>query len=290
VAGPTGAGKSLFAATLACRIGGEVVGADAFQIFSGLPILTAQPTEAVLRLVPHHLIGFLDWREDFDAARYARMCWQCIGEIQARGNVPVVTGGTGLYLKALTHGLAEMPRSDPGMRARLGAMPLDEVLAMLAEKDPSAPGQIDTRNPVRVRRALEIVLLTGRPLAASRGQWQKDRGLFRGVVLTRGREDLKNRIATNVDAMFSSGVVEEVRAAAQAGPGAVRAIGFREIKALIGGEISEQACREAIVAATHRYAKRQLTWAHTQFNFPTLDLRANVLPEEAVESALALMD
>jgi tRNA dimethylallyltransferase len=290
VTGPTGAGKSALAIALALRVGGEIIGADAFQIYAGLPILTAQATENQLSLVPHHLVGFLDLRQGFDAAMYANEAWRCIRDIQSRGRVPILAGGTGLYLKALTHGLAEMPKTDADLRASITAMPLEDALSALSEKDPAAPAAIDTRNPVRVRRALEIVMLTGRPLAESRSAWSEDKGLFRGLVLTRDREDLRSRIAANVDAMFASGVIEEVKAATHAGDGAARAIGFREIQQLIRGEMTESACKSAMVKATQRYAKRQLTWGRTQFTFPSLNLSGSTTPEAALSAALDILD
>ncbi|MCX6962993.1 MAG: tRNA (adenosine(37)-N6)-dimethylallyltransferase MiaA [Verrucomicrobia bacterium] len=288
--GPTGAGKSALAIALALRVGGEVIGADAFQIYAGLPILTAQATEDQRALVPHHLVGFLDLRQGFDAAMYAKEAWRCIRDIQSRGRVPILAGGTGLYLKALTHGLAEMPKADVDLRASITAMPLEDALAALSDKDPAAPAAIDIRNPVRVRRALEIVLLTGRPLAESRSAWSEDKGLFRGLVLTRDREDLRSRIAANVDAMFASGVVEEVKTATHTGDGAARAIGFREIQQLLQGEITESACKSAMVQATQRYAKRQLTWGRTQFTFRSLNLIGSTTPEAALSAALDILD
>lgn len=288
--GPTGAGKSALAVALALHIGGEIVGADAFQIYAGLPILTAQPTPAQFAVVPHHLVGFLDLAQGFDAAKYASEAWRCIREIQSRGRVPILSGGTGLYLKALTHGLAEMPKADSAMRDRIAAMPLEKALAELSEKDPAAPAAIDICNPVRVRRALEIVILTGKPLAESRDAWRRDKGLFRGLVLTRDREDLRSRIAANVEAMFATGVVEEVRAASHAGQGARRAIGYQEIQQLIRGELTEADCKAAMVMATQRYAKRQLTWGRTQFTFPSLNLSEPPSPEAALSAALAILD
>jgi tRNA dimethylallyltransferase len=290
VTGPTGAGKSALAAALALRLGGEIVGADGFQIYAGLPILTAQATKDLLSLVPHHLVGFLDLKQGFDAAMYSEAAWHCIRDIESRGRVPILTGGTGLYLKSLTHGLVEMPKADADLRTRIRAQPIEDVLAELCEKDPAAPAAIDTRNPVRVRRALEIVLLTGRPLAESRGAWSQDRDLFRGLVLIRDRDDLRSRIAANVEAMFTAGVVKEVQAASHAGEGAARAIGFREIQQLIRGEITESECKAAMVLATQRYAKRQLTWGRTQFNFPMLNLSGAGTPRDALSAALDALD
>lgn len=287
MAGPTGVGKSAFSVELAEHLGGEIVGADAFQIYSGLPILTAQPTAEITRRVPHHLIGVLDPGESCNAARFAAMARQSIGEIQSRGKIPILTGGTGLYIKALTHGLAELPPVEPELRKIISAMEPLEALARLREADVDAPELIDSRNPVRVRRALEIVLSTGKPFSESRGTWKSDGGEFDGILLTRDRADLRKRIEENVDAMFDEGVIEEVRKAGEVGPGASRAIGFREIQDLIAGRTTAHACRGDILTATRRYAKRQQTWFRHQFHFPVIDLTAT--PASPMECALRLL-
>jgi len=270
-------------------IGGEIIGADAFQIYSGLPILTAQPAPELMRRIPHHLIGILGLHETCNAARFAELAHRCIREIQSRGKVPVLTGGTGLYLKALTHGLADLPPVDSGLREKISLMVPADALARLAVADADAPGQIDALNPVRVRRALEIVLSTGKPLAASRADWKSEGNGFRGLVLERDREELWKRIEKNVGEMFDAGVVEEVRRAPDAGPGAARAIGFREIREMIAGRLEADACQSAIVAATRRYAKRQLTWCRHQFNFPVIPLTATSPPVSPIASAIPLL-
>lgn len=287
--GPTGAGKSAFAVALAEKIQGEIVGADAFQIYAGLPILTAQPAPDLLARVPHHLIGILPPESSCDAARYASLAKRAIREIQSRARTPVLTGGTGLYLKALTHGLAEMQPVDASLRKNIAEMSLPEALAHLRDADADAPDQIDQMNPVRVRRALEIVLSTGRPLSASRKTWKAASKDFAGILLERDRGDLRLMIAANVDAMFDKGVVEEVRRAGDVGPGLSRAIGFREIQELIAGRIARPECRDRIVTATRRYAKRQLTWCRHQFNFPTINLTPKITSDELLETALRLM-
>lgn len=285
--GPTGVGKSAFSVELAQRLGGEIVGADAFQIYSGLPILTAQPAAALTHRVPHHLIGVLDPGESCNVARFAAMARQCIVDIQSRGKVPILTGGTGLYIKALTHGLTDLPPVDPELRKIISDMEPLEALARLREADADAPDQIDVRNPVRVRRALEIVLSTGKPFSESRGTWKSDGGEFDGILLTRDRIDLRKRIEENVDAMFEEGVIEEVRKAREVGPGASRAIGFREIQDLIAGRTTAHACRGDILTATRRYAKRQLTWCRHQFHFSVIDLTATLA--SPMECALRLV-
>lgn len=290
--GPTGVGKSALSVELAERLGGEIIGADAFQIYSGLPILTAQPGADLTARIPHHLVGVLGLDQICDAARYAEMARTCMEEIQKRGKIPLLVGGTGLYLKALTHGLADLPPPDPDLRAQIASLPLDEALARLGGADPAAPAQIDCRNPVRVRRALEIVLSTGQPLAASRAQWKSGSGgAFRGVLLVRDRLDLRRRIEESVDAMFDRGVIEEVRKAGEVGPGASRAIGFREIQDMLAGRMSLHNCRKSLVTATQRYAKRQLTWGRHQFGFPAVSLTSPALdPADVLVQSLASAD
>ena len=290
VTGPTGVGKSSFAAALAVRLGGEVIGADAYQIYAGLPILTAQPSQELQALVPHHLIGFLDLRESFDVARYQRLALAAIADIQSRHRTPIIVGGTGLYLKSLTHGLANIPPIDPLLREQIATLSLSDAIIKLASLDPDAPAQIDLRNPVRVRRALEIVLSTGHPLAKAREQWKSDAPLdFCGLVLTRPREELHSRIESNVASLFECGVVEEVRSAQEAGLTASKAIGYREIHALLRGETTLAQCREAIILATRQYSKRQITWCRTQFDFPVLELSKNHTEKETLDSALSLL-
>lgn len=290
VTGPTGVGKSSFAAALAVRLGGEVIGADAYQIYAGLPILTAQPSQELQALVPHHLIGFLDLRESFDVARYQRLAHTAIADIQSRHRTPIIVGGTGLYLKSLTHGLANIPAIDPLLREQIATLSLSDAIIKLASLDPYAPAQIDLRNPVRVSRALEIVLSTGHPLAKAREQWKSDAPLdFCGLVLTRPREELHSRIESNVASLFECGVVEEVRSAQEAGLTASKAIGYREIHALLRGETTLAQCREAIILATRQYSKRQITWCRTQFDFPVLELSKNHTEKETLDSALSLL-
>ena len=247
VAGPTGVGKTAFAVELANRLDGEIIGADAYQVYRGMEILTGQPTTRNrFRRAPHHLIGFLPPAEAFDAARFATLAREKISEILSRGKVPIVTGGSGLYIKALTHGLARLPPANPALRTEL-AKPLAAAIAgsALAEIDPAA--RIDLQNPRRVLRALEISILTGRPLSELRREWEtKAAPGFRGLLLVRERAELNARIAENVRSMFERGVVAEVGRLQAIGPTAAMAIGLREIQALRRGEITETECIAAV--------------------------------------------
>ncbi|MGA7213532.1 MAG: tRNA (adenosine(37)-N6)-dimethylallyltransferase MiaA [Terrimicrobiaceae bacterium] len=271
VAGPTGAGKTAFAVELAKRLEGEIIGADACQVYRGLEILTGQPTPETLSAVPHHLIGCFPLTEDFDAAKFVVLAREKISEVLSRGKQPIVTGGSGLYIKALTHGLPEVPAANSGLRSELAGLSLQQLRERLAKVDPAA--QIDLKNPRRVLRALEISLLTGRPASEIRRAWDEKATLpSRGFLLVRDRAELNARIDGNVRAMFERGVVEEVGRCEAISPTAAMAIGFREIQALRRGEMSKAECLSRVALSTRRYAKRQLTWFRNQFTFQIINL------------------
>jgi tRNA dimethylallyltransferase len=292
IVGPTATGKSDLATDVAHEIGAEIVSADAFQIYRGLDLLTAKPDASTLAKAPHHLIGITPLREEMSAEKYRHAASRAIDEIHARGKLAIVVGGSGLYIKALTHGLAPLPESDSKLRERLNAMSLDELRSQLAELDPEATRKIDMKNRRRVVRAVEICLLTGKPASALREQWavaaslcEAQRADFMagqrsasqseaatGVFVFRDREELYTRINRRVDAMFENGVIEEVRAAGDVSLTASQMIGFREIHQLLDGKMSISECVAAIQQATRRYAKRQLTWFRRQTNFSSLNL------------------
>jgi len=283
VVGPTGVGKTALALDLASILGTEIVGADAFQIYEGIPILTAQPTPAQRARVPHHLVGCVPISSAYDAAAYQRDATRALSEIANRGLAAIIAGGTGLYVRALAEGLSPTPPSDPALRVELDATPLDALVERLRRADPDAPAQVDLRNKRRVTRAIEICELSAQPLARFRDR-PRQRG--RGVLLTRDRDDLNARIESHVRAMFDAGVVNEVAALPPPGLTASRTVGLREIQAHLRGELPLDACRAAIVLATRQLAKRQLTWFRNQTSFPPLNLTGISDPEEAVQSAV----
>jgi len=285
IAGPTAVGKSAVAAAVAERCGGEIVGADAFQIYRELPILTAQPSAEMRARVPHHLVGEIAIAESFDVARYLRAATERIAEIHARGRMPIVTGGTGLYLRALTRGLADLPGADARLRADLESQPLAEWQRRLAELDPAGAAQIDLQNPRRVLRALEVCLLTGRPFSSFRAEWAGAPSGSRGVVLTLDRAALQARIDARTVAMFADGVIEEVRAATAAGPTASQALGWREIRAHLAGQTSRADCLAAIQLATRRYAKRQMTWFRRETELAMVDIGSSAPDQLAARIA-----
>jgi tRNA dimethylallyltransferase len=287
IVGPTATGKSELAADVARETGAEIVSADAFQVYRGLDLLTAKPDASTLAKAPHHLIGTTSLHEEMNAEKYRHAASRAIGEIHSRGKLAIVVGGSGLYIKALTHGLAPLPESDPKLREKLNAMSLDELRSRLIELDPEAAGKIDMKNRCRVVRALEICLLTGKPASAQREQWAiaegvdlgnhrsvrpRSRPAAAGVFVFRDREELYARINRRVQSMFENDIIEEVRAAGEVSVTASQMIGFREIHQLLDGRMSISQCIAAIQQATRRYAKRQLTWFRRQTNFSPLNL------------------
>src|SRR5438132_4620916 len=280
IVGPTAAGKSQLAADIAHDLGAEIVSADAFQVYRGLNLLTAKPDAATLAKVRHHLIGATPLREEMNAAKFCRAASRAIDEIQSRGKPAIVVGGSGLYIKALTHGLAVLPEVDPKLRAKLNALSMDALRSQLMDFDPETARKIDMNNRRRLVRALEIGLLTDKPASIQRNQWavaaDADRGRpgstipATGVFVLRDRQELYARINRRVEAMFENGVIEEVRAAGKMSSTAAQMIGLHEIRELLDGKMSILQCVAAIQQATRRYAKRQLTWFRRQTSFQPL--------------------
>lgn len=282
IAGPTASGKSELAVRLAEACGGEIVGADAFQVYEGLDILTAKPAPDLRRRVPHHLIGEVPLKERFDVAQFAAAAQQRMEEIRRRGAWPIVCGGTGLYVRALIRGLAALPSADPELRMRLEVLPSEELGRQLAERDPVAAAQIDMKNRRRVIRALEVCLLTGRPFSSFRTEWAGAVRARQGIILTWDRAELHRRIAERTRRMFEQGIEDEVRAVSQIGPTAAQAIGFREIQELIGGRMTRDACLQTIEQATRQYAKRQMTWFRRETALEALELSPSTNPDSLV--------
>jgi tRNA dimethylallyltransferase len=200
-----------------------------------------------------------------------------VDEINSRGTLAIVVGGTGLYIKTLTHGLAPLAESDPELREKLNAMSLDDLRSQLFEVDPETARKIDLKNRLRVARALEICLLTGRPASEVLARvgdcgWPGSSIPGTGVFVFRDREELYERINQRVEMMFESGVIEEVRAVGATSATASQMIGLRKIRELLEGKISLSQCIAEIQQATRRYAKRQLTWFRRQTNFVPLNL------------------
>ena len=282
IVGPTATGKSEIAADVAAELGAEIVSADAFQIYRGLDLLTAKPDAATLAKAPHHLIGTTSILEEMSAAKFRERALGAISAIHSCGKLAIVVGGSGLYVKALTHGLLSAPAADPDLRAQLNEMSLDDLHKKLLKLDPETASKVDVKNRRRLVRAIEVCLLSEQKISGPRKEWESDVGI-NGVFVFRERDELYKRINRRVEAMFDAGVIEEVRTAGAMSETASKMIGLREIRELLDGKMSilsaswtdssgSDQCMAAIQQATRRYAKRQLTWFRRQTNFDSLNL------------------
>lgn len=272
IAGPTASGKSALAMAVAERHDGIVINADSAQVYRDLRVLTARPSPADEARVPHRLFGYIDGAESCSAARWAQDAAREIAASHAAGKLPVLVGGTGLYLRTLLDGIAPVPEIDPAIRAEVRALPVAAAHAALADADPEAAGRLAAADTTRVARALEVVRSTGRPLAA----WQAERtgGIAAkvaqaAVVLLPDREWLLQKCDARATAMFEEGAVEEVRTLLArddlpADATIRRAIGVPEVAALLAGKSTRQQALEAVRLATRQYAKRQFTWFRNQ--------------------------
>ena len=284
--GPTASGKSALAVALAERIGGEIVNADAFQLYRGMDICTAQPSREDLQRVPHHLYGVLDPRETSDAQRYCDLARPVIHDIAERGKIPIIVGGSGLYVKALTHGLSVLP-NDAALRARLEHLTAAERVSWLLHRDPEAAHTVNLKNDRYVTRALEICLLTGERQSALRKAWSQAAPEYRGIRLVWDREALGARIQQRTQMMAQAGLVAEIAGLKDLSTTAEKAIGVREIRAHLAGECSLQEALEAIALATRQYARRQDKWFRREKGFLPLPVKNSTSVDELAASVLA---
>ena len=250
----------------------EIVSCDSLQVYRGLDVGSAKPGLADRAAVPHHLIDVVDPDQDFSAADYGRMARLAIAGIHARGRAAIVAGGTGLYLRALLHGLFEGPARDESIRRRLEAIADrrgdPRLHRLLARVDPESAARIEPRDRVRVVRALEVYRATGKSIGEHHRAAEESRAGFewRVLVLDPGRDTLRAAIEKRTDAMLAGGLVEETRGLLERYPGArpLGAIGYRQASAVVHGAQDVEQARHDIVLATMRYAKRQRTWFRHQ--------------------------
>ncbi|MDI1312208.1 tRNA (adenosine(37)-N6)-dimethylallyltransferase MiaA [Prosthecobacter sp.] len=288
ITGPTASGKSALAIALAEHVGGEIVNADAFQLYAGMDLLTAKPAPAELARVPHHLYGVIPLTEACDAQRYHALALPVIHDIAARGRVPIVVGGSGLYLKALTHGLSPLPAASPQIRAHFQQLSPGEKVVWLIQRDPEAATTVNLRNPRYVERALEICLLTGQPQSGLRRSFEQAEPQVNGVIFVWDREALYRRINQRTLDMFAAGMVEEVAALGPLSPTAEKAIGVREVHEHLAGRVSLPETIAAIQQSTRHYAKRQITWFRRERCFQTICLDSDPAAESALTYLLEL--
>ncbi len=275
VVGPTGSGKTELAVQLAEHLGGEVVSADSVQLYRGFDIGSGKPTSEELARAPHHLVGTVEPLAPMDAARWAELAEAAIHEIRGRGKVPIVCGGTFLYVRALLFGLAPAPPADDGVRERHRRIAEQDGRCALYDRlrrvDPVTALRLDPNDLVRVSRALEVYELSGVPMCEwqSRHGFREPRHAARLLGVGLPRDELNQRISRRVEGMLNAGWVEEVRGLIAAGyrqARAMQAVGYRQVAAALEqpGDVDQEAIEEAICRATRIYARRQRTWLRRQ--------------------------
>jgi tRNA dimethylallyltransferase len=291
IAGPTASGKTAAAIRLALRFDGEIVGADSVQVYRGLDIGSAKPTAAERAQVPHHCIDLLEPDQAHSVGDYQRTAMACIRDIAARGRLPIVTGGTGLYIRSLTQGLFEGPAADLVLRARLegeeDAAP-GTLHARLLGVDPETAARLHAHDRIRLIRALEVWEKTGIPISEHHRQDALRPAPCESLifVINPPREVLAGRIRERVCRMLEAGFVDEVRdllARWGAGARSLTSVGYREVAACLRGELAPERLKDAITHAHERYVKQQRTWFR---DFPRQVPSAEALPVDVVAAWL----
>lgn len=281
VLGSTATGKSALGLALAERHGGEIINCDSTAVFRGFDIGTDKLAVAARRGIPHHLIDIADPTEEYTAARFAADAARAIGEIEARGRLPILVGGTGFYYRALTRGLFPGPPADAALRARLDRVAarrgVERLHRMLARVDPASAARIQPRDRKRIVRALEVHRLTGRPLTA---HFDETRSAIPGVrviavALRLPAADISARVTRRVDAQFEAGLLDEIRGLLARGvPESARPFGglvYRQALEHLHGVRDEPATRALIAQENRHYARRQLIWFRKEPNLIWFD-------------------
>jgi tRNA dimethylallyltransferase len=287
--GPTASGKTAAVLELAQRLPVEVISVDSAQIYRDMDIGTAKPSVKELASCPHHLINIVSPEDSYSAARFRCDALRLMSEITARGRLPVLTGGTMLYFKALREGLSELPAADPMLRQeierRAAAAGWPALHAQLAQRDPVAAARLKPTDAQRIQRALEIVSITGRPLAdayASRNDTAPPYHLIALGLMPSDRAALHQRIARRFDSMLEHGLVDELAALRRryvlsANLPSMRAVGYRQAWDYLEGRCDYEGLRMKGIAATRQLAKRQMTWLRAMPGITILDCLANDL-------------
>jgi tRNA dimethylallyltransferase len=264
ILGPTAVGKSALALKLAQEFRGEIVSADSRQVYRGMDIGTAKPTAAEQQVVPHHLIDLVHPNEPFTLAEYQPLAYAAIAHIHARGNVPLLVGGTGLYVRAVLEGLS-IPRvaPNPEQRAELEREDALVLYARLQQRDPLAASKIDPRNKRRVIRALEVCAAAGRPISELQKHNAPNYRVLR-IGLTMPRDKIYERINARVDQMIAAGLIEEVRALLVRGYAAdlpaMSGLGYRQIAAYLTGKCMREEAIALLKRDTRRFVHHQYSW------------------------------
>jgi len=288
IAGPTAVGKTAVAETVAEKLGGELISADSRQIYKGLDVGTAKPRNSK---IPYHLIDIVTPEKRYDAAQFARDAQTLIKQIYDRGKTPIIVGGTGLYIRALTEGIFEGDFRDETVREELLRRwrAGENLYAELMRVDPEAAKKIDPKNFVRIQRALEVYIVSGKPISywwktatKKPSEWK-----FVKIILNKERKALYERIEKRVDEMLEAGWVDEVKNLLKSGvpenAPALSSIGYRQVVDYIKGKLSWDQMREQIIKATKEYARRQLIWFRKEPGAVWLDTTGKNPQEVALE-------
>ena len=288
IAGPTAVGKTAVAETVAEKLGGELISADSRQIYEGLDVGTAKPRNSK---IPYHLIDILTPEKRYDAAQFARDAQTLIKQIYDRGKTPIIVGGTGLYIRALTEGIFEGDFRDETVREELLRRwrAGENLYAELMRVDPEAAKKIDPKNFVRIQRALEVYIVSGKPISywwktatKKPSEWK-----FVKIILNKERKALYERIEKRVDEMLEAGWVNEVKKLLKSGvpenAPAFSSIGYKQVVDYIKGKLSWEQMREQIIKATKEYARRQLIWFRKEPGAVWLDTTGKNPQEVALE-------
>ncbi len=269
VVGPTASGKTALAVEIAGRYDGEIISADSMQIYREMAIATAKPSMEERKGIPHHLMDFLDPGESFSVARYAELAHEIIGQVSARGKLPILAGGTGLYVDSVLNDIrfAEM-KSDPALREELTRIAAEKgpaaLLEILREFDPESARTLHENNLGRVIRAIEVYRLTGVPMSEQQRRSRSVPSRYRALKIGinyRSRQMLYDRIDRRVDQMLEQGLLEETKRVISMNLAtSAQAIGYKELAGYLDGKISLEEAVENLKRETRRYAKRQLTW------------------------------
>lgn len=292
--GPTASGKSRLALAIAKHFPVEIISVDSAQVFRNMHVGTAKPTQAEREAVAHHLIDIIDPTESYSAARFRTDALRLMTEIHGRHRLPLLVGGTMLYIKALREGLSPLPGANASVRAAIDEEALRHgwpaVHAELARIDPHTAARLSPSDSQRIQRALEVFRISGEPMSAHFMQRAPDAPALDIDVLALVPSDrslLHQRIAQRFDAMLNAGLVEEVRHLKEKYPlhsalPSMRAVGYRQAWEFLDGTIDRTTLREKGIAATRQLAKRQLTWLRSMANVTTLDCLAPALEETAL--------
>ena len=298
IAGPTASGKTSLSIGIAKKIGGEIVSADSMQIYKDMDIATAKPTAEEMQGIPHHLISIVESDESFSVAAYKEKAVEAIADIFCRGRIPVVVGGTGLYIDTLVNNTTffDFDKSDQRekLQMRLQNEGIEKLFDELKSVDPETAERLHINDTKRILRALEVYYSTGKTISLQAELSHENESQYNWLIIgltAENRDVLYDRINRRVDIMLDDGLIEEAKtfSSSEKSSTAKQAIGYKELKGFFDGSISLEEATENLKRETRRYAKRQLTWFRRNKNINWINID-NKTSEEVLTEALAIID